>query len=155
MIEEIVTAWQVNNRVHLRIIDKIDGKGMACTLSQRGGRNVSRQFAHVHNNRIWHLQKRAPALAKGARLFATEEEPDRRTLKAALTDSARRIEDFFRGIDARNPGVRGLKRGLVTYLAYFVAHESHHRGSVLLTLKQCGHALEKATRDGIWDWNRI
>lgn len=47
-----------------------------------------------------------------------------------------------------------MKRGLVQHLAYFVAHESHHRGSILLTLKQCG-PVDQTTRYAIWDWDRI
>ncbi len=28
---------------------------------------------------------------------------------------------------------------------------SHHRGSMLLTLKQCGHQVDQATAYAIWD----
>lgn len=128
---------------------------MRSTLSRRGGRNVVRQFAHLHNNRIWHLGRRAKELANGARLFDTYDEPDRRTLAAALQDSARRIEELIRLAGQGAPGVRTLKRGLVPYIAYFIAHESHHRGNMLLTLKQCGHGLDKKTQYAIWDWDRI
>ena len=41
-----------------------------------------------------------------------------------------------------------------TTLAYFVAHESHHRGSILLTLKQSGHAVARDVAYGIWDQDR-
>jgi uncharacterized damage-inducible protein DinB len=43
----------------------------------------------------------------------------------------------------------------VPYLGYFIAHESHHRGSILLTLKQSGHPVDKKTAYAIWDWDRI
>ncbi len=95
MIDEILTAWRVNNRVNLLLIDHIGDEGMRCTLSSRGGRNVVRQFVHLHNNRIWHLTRRAKGLATDAHLFATHDEPDRRTLSAALEDSAQRIEQLI------------------------------------------------------------
>lgn len=53
------------------------------------------------------------------------------------------------------PRVRVPKRGAVQYLAYLVAHESHHRGNILLTLKQCGQAPPQAERYALWDWQRI
>jgi len=51
--------------------------------------------------------------------------------------------------------VRGFRRGPVQTLAYFIAHESHHRGSILLTLKQSGHPLDVRSCGAIWDWDRI
>jgi uncharacterized damage-inducible protein DinB len=155
MLDEILTAWHTNNRVNLCLIEHISDEGMRCTLSKRGGRNVVRQFAHLHNNRIWHLQKRARALAKGARLFATRDEPDRASLVSALEDSAERVEQLFVGVHEGRAGMRAFKRGLVPYLAYFVSHESHHRGNILLTLKQSGHPVSKDVAYAIWDWDRI
>ncbi len=67
----------------------------------------------------------------------------------------RLIESWFRGVGAGMQGFRTLKGGLPRTLAYLVAHESHHRGSILLTLKQCGHAVNRELRDGIWDWGRM
>jgi uncharacterized damage-inducible protein DinB len=155
MIDEILETWRINNRVNLLLLENIGDEGMQCTLSQRGGRNVVRQFAHLHNNRVWHLKERAKALAKGARLFETKEEPDRRALIAALRDSANRVERMFSRAHDGGTGVRPFKRGVIAYLGYFIAHESHHRGNILLTLKQCGHRLDKKVQYAIWDWGRI
>ena len=155
MLDQIVEAWRINNRVNLLLIARISDEGLRCTLSTRGGRNVVRQFAHLHNNRIWHLQKRAKQLAEGAHLFETQDEPDRTTLTEALKDSEQRIEQLIHGVIEGAPGVRAIKRGIVPYVAYFIAHESHHRGNILLTLKQSGHALDRKTQYAIWDWDRL
>jgi uncharacterized damage-inducible protein DinB len=40
-------------------------------------------------------------------------------------------------------------------LAYFVAHESHHRGNILLMLKQCGHRIDSGASYAIWDWDKM
>jgi uncharacterized damage-inducible protein DinB len=152
---QILEAWRINHRINRALLDHISDEGLRCTLSKRGGRNVVRQFAHLHNVRVWHLERRAKALAEGARTFATEEEPARDELVAALDDSAARVEEFLRLVAESRPGARAFKRGLFAHLAYFIAHESHHRGNILLTLKQCGHPVDEKTRYAIWDWDRI
>jgi len=155
MIEEIVEAWRINNRVNLRLVEHISDAGMRCTLSKRGGRNVVRQLTHLQYVRVYQLNHRAKPLAKGARTFESHEEPDRRTLTTALNDSSQRIEQWIRLASEGAPGIRTLRPGLVPTVGYLIAHESHHRGSILLTLKQCGHPLDKDVRFGIWDWNNV
>jgi uncharacterized damage-inducible protein DinB len=153
-VEGLVEAWHTNHRITLLVLRQVPTPGMHDTLSTRGGRDVSRQFAHLHNLRTWQLQKRAAALAEGLSVFETKDHPTKARLRKALDASAQAVEAFLRAIAAGKPGARSMKRGPIQMLAYFVAHESHHRGNILLTLKQCGHAVDKDTRDGIWDWDR-
>ena len=73
MREEIVEAWRTNNRINLFLIDEISAAGMKCTLSKRGGREVARQFAHLHDVRIYQLEKRARDLSEGLVAFQSKE----------------------------------------------------------------------------------
>ena len=155
MSEELLEAWRTNNRINLFLLDHISDAGMKCTLSKRGGRDVARQFAHLHNVRVWQLDKRAKELAKGLVVFETKMTPSKPQLRDALALSSEAMEEFLRGLVSGVPKRRGFKKGISTTLAYFVAHESHHRGNILLTLKECGHSVEPAVRMGICDWDRI
>lgn len=140
MLEQYLAAWNTNNRINLFLIDKISSPGMKCTLSQRGGRDVAAQFAHMHNNRVWHLAKRAKDLSVGLVKFATKTSP---------------LGVFMEDIIEGKPKRGGFEKGLPTLLSYLVAHDSHHRGSIMLTLKQCGHKLDNAEAYRIWDWDPI
>jgi uncharacterized damage-inducible protein DinB len=154
MWEELIEAWSVNNRINLFLLERIDLPGLACTLSRRGGRDVARQFAHMHNNRIAHLKRWHPALTEGARLFASKEEPGPEELSGAFADSGERVKGYIEKASAGAPGVKTFRRGLVVAITYLIAHDSHHRGSILLTLKECGQKLDQETQEGIWDWER-
>jgi uncharacterized damage-inducible protein DinB len=161
-VNQLLEAWRTNNRITLFLLDEISDEGLSCTLSRRGGRDVARQFAHLHDVRLYHLGERASDLAQGLERFQEKGRPavspDRETLKAALTESGEAIEAFLRDVaEGSDAGLRrrGFKKGVVTTLAYFIAHESHHLGSILLTLKQCGHAVDRSSAYRIWDWDRM
>ncbi len=153
--KELIEAWRANNRINLFLIDKISGEGMQCSLSTRGGKSVARQFTHMHNVRLWQLEARAKDLSKGLYKFGPKEEPSKKELKQALEESADRIEVFLSRILTGDGKARSFKRGIYTTLSYFVAHESHHRGSTLLTLKQSGHKLDQKLSYAIWDWDKV
>jgi len=73
-----------------------------------------------------------------------------RALAASEDRVAEFLSDLVRGVARR----RGFKKGLPTTLAYLLVHEAHHRGSIVLTLKQSGHPVDKDVRYRIWDWDR-
>jgi len=153
--EELLEAWRTNQRIHRYLLDAISDEGLSATLSTRGGRDVARQFAHVHSQRArWLEGKGAKDLAKPLRVFAAKETPSRKELVDALEASSDALERYFRECASGERKIRSQKKGLVTSLAYFVAHESHHRGGILLTLKQCGEMPDRAVVYGIWDWHR-
>jgi len=154
-LDSLLEAWRTNNRISLFLIERISDEGLRSTLSKHGGRDVAGQFGHMHNNRVWHLERRAADLAAGLPIFETKVSPDRAGLVDAFEASGAAIGTFLADLLDGKPGRRGSRKGIFTTLAYFVAHESHHRGSILLTLKQCGHKPDQATTYAIWDWDRI
>ena len=95
MLEELLEAWRTNNRINLLLIDRISEEGMACTLSKHGGRDVAAQFAHMHNVRVWHLDKRAKDLAVGLKTFASKVHPEKAALTGALNASAAAVGTFL------------------------------------------------------------
>lgn len=155
MLDDLLEAWRTNNRINLFLIDNISAAGMNCTLSKRGGRDVAGQFAHMHTNRVWQLEKRAPDLAHGLVKFEAKVSPTKSELKQALSASCAAGESFLEGVLSGEPTRRGFKKGVFTTLGYFIAHESHHRGNILLTLKECGHNLDKKVQFAIWGWDQM
>jgi len=159
MIDELVAGWRTNQAINILLLDAISDDGLATTLSTRGGRDVARQFAHLHDVRVMQADKRAKELAASLTRFQAKGQatvtPTRAQLKRALKASADAVERLLVGVATDEPGFKGMRKGLFATYGYFVAHESHHRGSILLTLKQAGHNVEKSVRDGVWGWDQV
>lgn len=136
------------------LIDNITDEGMQKTLSTRGGRTVYLQLVHVHNVRMQWLEITAKEIFVKHKTLDKEVPYNKATLKKALEDSAKGIEELIDQSWENGGKVKGFKKGLIPLVSYMIAHEAHHRGSILLTLKQTGIKLPDELKWGIWDWRK-
>jgi len=154
MKEQLLETWIIHQRMNLLLVDHISDAGMGRSLSSRGGRTIYLQWVHIHNVRLQWLEICAKDIFKKYKIIDKEAVFDRKTLRKALDDSAKGILELLsRGWDDGGK-VKGFKKGVIPMLGYFIAHESHHRGNILLTLKQCGEKIPDAVKWGLWEWGK-
>jgi uncharacterized damage-inducible protein DinB len=154
MKEQLSEAWQINNRMNLLLMDNIPDAGMQKTLSTRGGRTVYQQLVHLHNVRINWLEVCAPDIFKKHAAIKKETLFNRKSLYRAFEDSASGIEELITRSWNDGGKVKNFKKGIIPMIAYFISHESHHRGNIILTLKQTGEKIPDAVKWGLWEWGK-
>ena len=154
MKEQLIEAWHIHNRMNLLLIDNTSDDGMQKTLSTRGGRTVYLQLVHVHNVRMTWLEVVAKDIFSKHKSLDKETKYDKKAVRKALEDSAKGIEEFINRSWDDGGKVKGFKTGLIPMIAYLISHESHHRGSIMLTLKQTGEKLPDTLKWGLWEWGK-
>lgn len=149
-MNEQIETWHIHNRINLYLLDAIDESWLN-DISASKGRKVGDQFAHLHNVRMMWIKVAAPDLLEGLLKIDKEIKIDKLLLAAELTKSAEAIAKLLeKGFSEGK--IKGFKPHPAAFLGYLISHESHHRGQIMLALKQSGHPVNQKIQYGLWEW---
>jgi uncharacterized damage-inducible protein DinB len=113
---------------------------------------------HLHNARCMWIKTLGQELGVPVPRSVDRRRVERRELVAALQRSSRGIlrlltlgcEEGGRIPMATTYMWRNLPLDIGHVLAYFVAHEAHHRGQIVLVARASGHRLPLTVTAGLW-----
>jgi uncharacterized damage-inducible protein DinB len=148
---QLLAAWRRHNEILLYLLDHVPPEGLNAVPHGSRGRSVAGQFAHLEKVRggwlEYHLTGKYP------RQPGTDKEnlPPAGVLHEVLAKSGSHVEELLGQAFRGEAKIRMFGKQPVRWMAYLIAHESHHRGQILLALKQNGLRLpEKIATDGLW-----
>jgi uncharacterized damage-inducible protein DinB len=148
MSSELVETWNINGRIVLYLLENIENEWLG-DVSASKGRTIGEQFAHLHNVRLMWLKSADSSLLIGLEKLEKGENLSKENLVLSLSKSAEAIAKL---IQNSNGKIKGFKPHTTAFVGYIISHESHHRGQILLSLKQSGRKLSKSVSFGIWEW---
>lgn len=148
---QFIETWSIHDRINLYLLEAVEPAALA-SYSASKGRSVGEQFAHIHNVRLMWLKAAKPDLLKGLAKIENHQAKDKKLLRKSLADSGRAIATLLSQSAAAGSKVKGFKPHVSAFLGYLISHESHHRGQIMLSLKQAGHPVDKKIQYGIWEW---
>lgn len=149
-MKDQIETWHINNRINLYLLDAIDESHLNDSSASKG-RKVGDQFAHLHNVRMMWLKVAAPDLLEGLTKLDKETKIDKALLAAELKKSAEATAQLLEKAFSEGK-IKGFKPHPSAFLGYLIAHEGHHRGQIMLALKQSGHPVDQKTQYGLWEW---
>jgi len=156
---ELIAAWHTSHRVTVFLIENLPPELWSRSLPGSPRRTVRTVAAHIHNVRCMWIKM----------LGARPRIPAPRTLDGRLV----RPPQLLRGLSRSSEGITrlirlGVARGGVVpraawqsfptdlphFLSYFVAHEAHHRGQLVMLARHLGHRLPSGVTMGLWQWTK-
>ena len=160
--ESILSAWETNNRVTIFLVDQLPREVWEAAVPEVPRRTVRGIAAHLHNSRRAWIRKLRGESGVPLPEPVDKRRASRRELVAALRRSGeamRRLLEFGFECGGEIPAPpiyvwRNLPLDVGHVLSYFVAHEGHHRGQLVLISRQLGYPIPQSTVAGLWGWTR-
>lgn len=156
---DLIAAWRTNNRVTVYLIEQLPPELWSMNVPGSPRRTVRMLAAHIHNARCSWIKMigerhgvAVPGSVDGRTVRPAE-------LKRALERSSRGMIELIRLGLSRDGAIppaawQNFPTDLVHFLSYFVAHEAHHRGQLVMLARQLGHRLPVEVRAGLWQWKK-
>lgn len=142
-LDDLLEAWRVNNAVNLELLELCPDESMEFKPGK--GKTIRSNFVHIIGTRgQWIEQmnpKAKPRLPKLDWKTATRQE---------IVDGLNATEEHMREVFRK----RSEKPGGLTFFAYMIAHEAHHRSQVEIALRLNAMEPEEARLYGLWEWSK-
>lgn len=153
MKEQLLLAWDIHNQKNLLLISHLTETALNLSLSSRG-RTVAEQLAHMHNIRLNWMENVAKPLYQKSLLLSKEVTLTPAVLTESFKASSTVLRQIIETSWEKGGTLPSFKTGLIPFISYLISHESHHRGNILLTLKQGGVKIPDGLKWGLWEWGK-
>lgn len=150
----LLETFAVNEKANQILLSNVSDEAWRAATPTGKGRTVAGIACHIHKVRLMWLA----AADRTAKLPAKldEDKVTRRDVMGALTKSAVAIQKILRkGLDDPAGKVPNFKPGVVAFVGYLIAHDSHHRGQISMLARQVGYPVPPKAGFGMWEWGTL
>jgi uncharacterized damage-inducible protein DinB len=158
----LLDAWKTSNRVTVFLLEHLPGETWNAAVPGMPRRTVQMIAGHLHNARCMWIKTLGEEHGIKVPNSVDRHNVKPKNLIKALGQSSRGIMSLLKlGFD--NGGTipnsrayvwRNLPLDVGHVLTYFVAHEGHHRGQIVMIARLLGHRLPVEVTGGLWHFSK-
>ena len=160
--ETILDAWRTNNRVTVFLIEQLPEELLDAMIPGAPRRTIRMVAGHIHNARCMWIKTLGKEHGIAVPRSVDRHKVKPKDLVPALERSSKGILSLLQlGCDRGGtiPGSsayvwRNLPLDVGHVLGYFIAHEGHHRGQIVMVARQLGCRLPVEVTGGLWHWSK-
>jgi uncharacterized damage-inducible protein DinB len=160
--EMLLAAWRTNNRVTVFLVEHLPTELWEATVPGAPRRTVRMIAGHIHNARCMWIKTLGKEFGIAVPRGVNRHKVEPKELIPAFERSSRGIISLLTlGCDrggviptASSYTWRNLPLDIGHVLTYFVAHEGHHRGQIVMLARQLGCRLPVEVTGGLWQWSK-
>ncbi len=160
--DTILAAWRTNNRVTLFLFEQLPSSLWGASVPGAPRRTIRMIAGHVHNARCMWIKALGQPHGIEVPEAVNRHRVGARELLPALRRSGLGISRLLElGCDhggrippTRSYTWRNLPLDVGHVLGYFIAHEGHHRGQIVMTARAAGQRLPGEVIAGLWQWTQ-
>src|SRR2546421_2553598 len=162
LADTLVPVWRTTNRITVFLIEHLSPKLWAAIVPGAPRRTVRMIAGHIHNARCMWIKTLGKEHGIAAPGPVSRHKVGPKELISALGHSSRGMISLLTlGCDrggtipvSSSYTWRNLPLDVGHVLTYFVAHEGHHRGQIVMLARQLGYRLPVEITGGLWHWSK-
>jgi uncharacterized damage-inducible protein DinB len=160
--DALLAAWRTNNRVTIFLVENLPKELWEAKVPGAPRRTIRMIAGHLHNARCMWIKTLGEEFGVAVPRPVNRHKVGPKQLISALGHSSRGIISLLklgldRGGTIPTPSSytwRNLPLDVGHVLTYFVAHEAHHRGQIVMLARQLDHRLPIEVTGGLWHWSK-
>lgn len=146
----LLKAYSASARINQYLVERLHPSVWHAKPPGPKMRSIAAIVAHMHNCGLVYLRRQAPGVAVPDELDRFRVTP---ALAARALAAKRRAVLIIVGPALERGGrIGGSSHNAVSFLAYYMVHDGHHRGQIVLQARLLGHPVSVETMLGMWQW---
>ncbi len=150
--DTLLDAYSASARTNEYLIERLDPATWRAAPPLPKGRTIAALVAHMHNCGLRYLERTAPDAPVPKELDRARATPAQ-AIKA-LAAKRKAVLAIVGAALRENRRIVGWPYKAAEYLLYYMIHDAHHRGQIVLQARLQGHPIERDAMIGMWQWRK-